>query len=92
VPSGIGGSGAHGAVAVGTTAVLIRPGSTARDGLQVQNVHASQTLYVGTSSGVTVANGIKVAPGVTWSSRDYSGPVWGIADGANTDVRFFEAS
>lgn len=92
MPSGIGGTGAHGAVAVGTSAVLIRGGNTARDGIQVQNVHASQNLYVGTSGGVTTGNGIKVAPGSTWSSRDYGGPVWAISDGAATDVRFFEAS
>lgn len=76
-------------VAVGTSAVQLAAGRTQREILTVQNVHATQILYIGPST-VATTTGLKVAPGGLFTFESYEGPVYGIADGAATDVRVLE--
>lgn len=83
--------GAYNTVSVGTTAAVIASRRDSRNSIIVQNVHASQVLYVGTDSSVTTSNGLKVAAGESVKIDDYRGVVYGIASGAATDVRFLES-
>jgi hypothetical protein len=77
------------AVAVGTTAVVLVDGTTGRNNLIVQNIHASQTLYVG-PAGVETTTGLRVLSGESVGFVDFNGPLYGIASGAATDVRVVE--
>lgn len=81
---------AYGTVAVGAAAVLIRAGNPQRRSVVVQNVHATQVLYVGDDSSVTTAAGLRLNASESIRIDDYNGPVYGIASGAATDVRYFE--
>jgi hypothetical protein len=74
------------AVSVGTSAVLLSGASGPRERLIVQNLHASQILYVG-GSDVTTSNGIRIAAGEAREFENLVGAVYGIASGATTDVR-----
>lgn len=78
-----------GTVSVGASATLIRAARTSRDAVIIQNVHASQVLYLGDSA-VTTSTGLKVAAGES-IQLPTCGDVYGIASGAATDVRYFEA-
>lgn len=90
--AGSGGSGSNGAATIGTSAAQIVAGNASRNGLVVQNNHATNDLYVGASSGVTTSNGVKVPAGGSIEFSEYVGPVFGIASGASTDVRYFEVA
>jgi hypothetical protein len=83
------GAGAYGNIAIGATAAQIVPGRSLRDSVVIQNVHATQVLYLGTNASVTTANGLKLLAGES-VRLELAGPVYGIASGADTDVRFFE--
>ena len=83
-------TGANSAVSIGATAGVIVDGTGRRRSVLIQNVHATQILYVGTTSGVTTSNGIRVNAGESIEFSDYIGPVYGIASGAATDIRVFE--
>lgn len=80
----------YGTVAIGATAGVIKAGLSTRRSILIQNVHATQVLYVGDDSSVATSTGIKVAAGESLEIADYNGPVYGIASGADTDVRYFE--
>lgn len=84
-------------VTVGTTAVqLLANNPGRRRALVIQNVHASNDLYLGlgaSANTVTTSNGIRIKAGETYSDGEpncYSGPIYGIASGASTDVRVLE--
>ena len=79
----------YGAKTVTTTAQLLVPARSSRNAVRVQNLHATNLLYIGPDSAVTAANGIRVAAGAetTIPSR---GDIYGIASAASTDVRFWE--
>lgn len=84
------GSGVRSSVAsIGTSAAQIVSGRSQRDGLVVQNLHATNNLYVGDST-VTTSTGVKVVAGGSITVDELSGPLYGIADGASTDVRVME--
>jgi hypothetical protein len=83
-------AGSHAAVSIGTSAAVIRVAKSGRKSIVIQNAHASQDLYVGTTSSVTTANGVKIPAGQSFSFDDYNGALYGIASGAATDVRYFE--
>lgn len=85
-----GSSMAHAAVSIGATAAIICAGRSQRDSIVIQNVHASQDLYVGMDNTVTTANSVKVPAGGSIEFTDYNGPVWGIGSGAGTTVRYLE--
>ena len=88
----VGSSLSNATVAIGGTAALIVAGRPTRKGLRVQHVHATQILYLGSSSSVTTSNGLKVAAGGDTGDllMNFNGPLYGIASGADTDVRVFE--
>jgi hypothetical protein len=86
---GFGGSSSYGQNTVTTVAeVLVRHRRT-RGAVLIQNLHASNDLYVGPDASVTSANGILIPAGVD-KAIPTSGPVYAIASAADTDVRFWE--
>lgn len=87
--TGIGSKLNGGAEAIGTTAAVIVDARTTRKSVVVANEHASNVLYVG-GSGVSTANGLRVDPGESVDFNDFNGAVYGVASGADTDVRFLE--
>lgn len=80
----------YGAVAVGATAVGVKAARSNRKSITIQNVHASQILYIGGDASVTTSNGLRIAAGAERTIEGYNGPIYGIASGAATDVRVFE--
>lgn len=80
---------AYGTVAVGASAVIVKAARMRRESILVQNVHASQVLYLGSDASVTTSNGLKVVAGESVRVRT-KGDIYGIASGAATDVRYFE--
>jgi hypothetical protein len=86
----IGNNAAYGTVAVGATAGLILGGRSLRDSVTIQNVHATQILYIGNDASVTTSTGLKIAAGDKHSLETYNGPIYGIASGAATDTRYLE--
>ena len=88
--SQVGRLAAHDAVSVGATSAVIAARRAGRKSIIVYNNHATQILYIGSSSAVTTANGLPVAAGQSRVLDDYNGALYGIASGAATDVRFFE--
>jgi len=78
------------AVSVGGTAVVLVDGSSNRESLTVHNAHATQSLSIGGTAAVTLADGLRIVAGGTFTFSDYVGPLWGIASGAATDVRVME--
>jgi hypothetical protein len=84
-------------VTIGTAAGLVLadcPGRRSR--LVVQNVHASNVLYLGfgaSASSVATSTGVRLAAGESYTDGGdgcYSGAVYGIASAAGTDVRVVE--
>lgn len=80
----------YGAASIGGTAALILAAKTTRQSVIVQNVHATQILYLGNDASVTTSNGLRVAAGAERVLTGYHGALYGIASGAATDVRYFE--
>ena len=84
-------SGAYGNVNIGGTAAVIRAARSGRGSILIKNNHATQILYVGKDDQVTTSNGFPVAAdGGTVLLEGYLGDVYGIASGADTDVRWIE--
>lgn len=81
--------GTYGAVSIGAAAALIKAANSRRESIVVQNVHATQVLYVGTDSSVTDANGLKLAAGESIRLETKSA-IYGYGSGAATTGRYFE--
>jgi hypothetical protein len=79
----------YGTVAVGATAVLIKAERLRRESIIVQNVHASQILYLGGDASVATTTGLRLIAGDS-VRLETKGAVYGIASGAATDTRYFE--
>jgi len=77
-------------VSIGTSAGVIKAANGDRKQITIENVHASNDLYIGGDASVTTANGIKIPAGGTFTTDAYTGAFYGIASGAATDVRYFE--
>lgn len=88
------------AVTVGTGLVQLLAGTPGyRRSLVIQNVHASNDLYLGFfptgtdtagAAALTGATGIRIPAGGTFidnAPNAFSGAVWGRASGSGTDVR-----
>lgn len=86
----VGSKAAYATVSIGASAAIIKAGRTSRKSIIVQNVHATNVLYLGNNSSVTTSNGLKLAAGESVAFDGYNGDVYGIASGASTDVRYFE--
>lgn len=84
----------HFQTTVGTTAVQLS--GTEHPGWVLINTHATNVLYLG-GTGVTTGTGFPIQPGQTFSpgrishesltSKASDIRLWGIASGADTDVR-----
>jgi hypothetical protein len=83
-------TGAGTSATVGTSAALLVAGRTLRKSILIQNAHGSNKLYVGVASTVTTSSGIRLDPDNSIEFTDYLGPIYAIADGASTDVRYLE--
>ena len=80
----------HGAVSVSeVTPTLIRDTQFGRISLVVQN-SGSTVLAIGTSSSLTLANGVELAAGASITFDDYMGPVYGLATTSAIDTRYWE--
>jgi hypothetical protein len=81
----------YAAFSVGAAAVQLLSGSVHRTRVIVQNVHATQDLYLGWDASVTAANGLKLAAG---ESVEITKPeaLFVIGSGAATTGRYFEES
>lgn len=80
----------YGTKTVGTSATQVSDGAYRRKTLLIQNAHATNNLFVGPDSSVTTSTGIKLAPADSIEFSDFIKPVYAIADGASTDVRYLE--
>jgi len=83
-------SSAYGNVSVGTSATLVRAANTGRASILVQNLGAG-TIYLGSDSSVTTANGIQAQPGAAVEFK-VDDAIYAISSAAATDVRYFEES
>lgn len=82
----------YGTSTVGTSAVLISAAASDKKTVDIQNLGvlstgANANIYVGFTSGVTAANGIKI-PLNGFYSIDTAADVYVISDTASTDVRY----
>lgn len=80
---------AYGAVSVDGTAEIIKAANPRRESIVIQNVHATQVLYIGSDSSVALASGLKLIAGESIRLQTKSA-IWGIGSGAATDTRYFE--
>jgi len=73
---------------IGTTAEQVAAPSKTKPLLDIviQNL-STNTVYVGSDSGLTIANGIEVLAGREWFDDQRSEPVFLIATDAASDVR-----
>lgn len=81
---------ADSAASIGGTAAVVVQGRATRKSLIVQNLHATQLLYVGGAT-VATSTGLQVAAaGGIRQIDNFTGVLYGIASGASTDVRVIE--
>jgi hypothetical protein len=80
----------YGTASIGGTAALLIAARGRREGVFIQNNHATQTLHLGNDANVTTANGLKVAAGGQVNLEGYQGNVYAIGSGAATTVNYFE--
>jgi hypothetical protein len=79
---------AHGAVSVNNSATLVRAENLGRGRCLLQNLGGSD-IYVGSSTGVTTANGIKVVADGTMEIS-FDDTVYAITPSGTADVRYLE--
>jgi len=76
-----------GAVAVGTTPVLIAAAGS-RQNLTVKNNSASGNIYLGSSAAVTSATGWPMGAGEGFGLERTTAALWAVADAAGADLRY----
>jgi len=74
---------------IGTSSALLVAGRTLRRQVVIRNTHASNTLYVGPTSGVTTANGHSIAAGGSLT-LDTDAAIYAIASAVSTTVTVLE--
>lgn len=77
-------------VTVGGTAVSLVDATPVRRSVLIQNVHATNNLFIGPTNGVLTTTGIQVRSNESIELTDYNGALFGIASAASTDVRILE--
>lgn len=77
------------AVVVGTTAASVAAARPSRISLKIVNLGAV-TVYFGTSSAVSAANGIPIAAAASHTEEFYNGAVFMISGTVAQDVRLWE--
>ncbi len=78
----------YGAVSVGTVATLIIPANASRRAYLLQHLGADD-VYIGSTSGLTLANGVKLSPAGSYSAENIKA-VYAISGVAGQDLRFSE--
>lgn len=89
VPTGAS-SAASGQVAVDTTADLVANLRATRRSITVKNLSATITAYIGSTNGVTTANGMELKPGES-ISIDFTGTIYGITGSSNATIAYLES-
>jgi hypothetical protein len=89
VVSSGGTSGSNAAVIVGTSAVQVAASNSSRQSVIVQNL-GSAAIFVGFSSGVTVANGARILPGESYVCDKTTSAIFAISGTAGQDVRVLQ--
>lgn len=77
-------------VSIATTATLIVAANTARKALIIQNADAAAAMFIGTSSGVTTANGYKVAAGASVTLSPSNNTWYGIVASGTVSANAIE--
>lgn len=74
----------HNQVAMTATVALIVAANTSRKSVVVQNMDATDNLYVGKSNATTISNGIILKPGQSLTIDRYTGALYGICEAGKT--------
>lgn len=78
---------------VGTSAVEVLAENADRRSALLQNIDSTNDIFVGFDSSVTTDGGVRVgANGGQYIVDEYTGPLFAIANGSDTDVRVQEVS
>jgi|GEM_PF-3217236 len=83
-------SGSATAVSVTGAATLVLAANANRKEYTIVHENASETIYVGLTSGVTTANGSPLVANQFYGSNKYTGDVYAISDGTTVSVRAIE--
>lgn len=75
-----------GAVVVGDAATQILASQATRTGLIIVN-NSTNTVFLGGSNTVTLANGLPLEAGASYENQDWVGAIWGIST-ADSNVRY----
>jgi len=79
---------------VGLTEVRVLDSNPGRTSLILYNNHATQTIYLNRSKGVSSSNGFPIPAGAALAFKipedDVTGELWAIGSGAATDLRYIE--
>jgi hypothetical protein len=75
---------------VGTTSTVIIPINAIRFITWITNTSSTATVYLSLGGTAVVGKGIVLAPGATWTTNVYNGPVSAIASAAATNVAIAE--
>lgn len=86
-----GDTGAHAAVPVGAVPTLILAANASRKEWLIYD-NGAEILYLGSSNGVTIANGIPIVPQRAASGRIYRGALWGIVAVGPCNTRRWEVT
>jgi hypothetical protein len=77
-------------VTVGITSVEVSTKNPNRESISIHNTHANNIAYIGGDADVTTVNGRPLYPLCDMHIDGYIGPVYAIADGAGTVLRYEE--
>jgi hypothetical protein len=73
----------------GTASQVLQPRNE-RYFLAISNLDAAIQMYIGPTSGVTAANGFRIAPNTTFIMESYVGPLFAIAASGTPTMAFLE--
>lgn len=79
----------YSAATVGTTATQILAANTSRLSVLIRN-YGDDTVFLGSDSSVTTADGMPLRPGESFSDDQYTGTWYGISATSGQDVRAME--
>ena len=80
------------AESVGTSSAQMLADNSGRRSALLQNLDPDNDIFVGFDSNVTTNDGVRVGSGGQYVVDEYTGPLFAIATGSDTDVRVQEVS